>query len=165
MLASFSCYRFQRDKRELPVLWHQALLTFVQRYKEDISSEQKEALMELLRAHTHELITPEIRRELVHSKCRDVEGEMPQGSGAMEEEEDWGRGITQGLAYWEVRGGGFVNSVFVNSLWLLRNVWTPWCTMLRLLQGGNTCTIITLSCFHIDISYGNWQVKSTRRSA
>lgn len=105
MLASFSCYRFQRDKRELPVLWHQALLTFVQRYKEDISSEQKEALMELLRAHTHELITPEIRRELVHSKCRDVEGEMPQGSGVMEEEDDWGRGITQGLAYWEVRGG------------------------------------------------------------
>lgn len=88
MLAWFSCYRFQRDKRELPVLWHQALLTFVQRYKEDISSEQKEALMELLRAHTHELITPEIRRELVHSKCRDVEGEMPQGSGVMEEEDD-----------------------------------------------------------------------------
>lgn len=78
---------FQRDKRELPVLWHQAFLTFVQRYKEDISSEQKEALMELLRAHTHEQITPEIRRELVHSKCRDVEGEMPQGSGAMEEED------------------------------------------------------------------------------
>lgn len=87
MLALFSCYRFQRDKRELPVLWHQAFLTFVQRYKEDISSEQKEALMELLRAHTHEQITPEIRRELVHSKCRDVEGEMPQGSGAMEEED------------------------------------------------------------------------------
>lgn len=78
---------FQRDKRELPVLWHQAFLTFAQRYKEDISSEQKEALMELLRAHTHEQITPEIRRELVHSKCRDIEGEMPQGSGAMEEED------------------------------------------------------------------------------
>jgi essential nuclear protein 1 len=29
--------------------------------------------MELLRAHTHEQITPEIRRELIHSKRRDVE--------------------------------------------------------------------------------------------
>ena len=79
-------YRFLRDKRELPVLWHQAFLTFVQRYKEDISSEQKEALMELLRVQTHELISPEIRRELVHSKCRDSEGEIPQGSGLMEDD-------------------------------------------------------------------------------
>ncbi len=67
--------RFTTDRRELPVLWHQCLLVFAQRYKEDISSEQKEALMELLRAHTHSQITPEIRRELVNSKCRDDEGE------------------------------------------------------------------------------------------
>lgn len=33
----------------MPVLWHQSLLTFVQRYKNDISSEQKEALFALLR--------------------------------------------------------------------------------------------------------------------
>lgn len=63
--------RFSQDKRKLPVLWHQALLTFVQRYKEDISSEQKEALFELLRAHSHNQITPEIRRELQQSKSRD----------------------------------------------------------------------------------------------
>ncbi|KAK6173679.1 hypothetical protein SNE40_017087 [Patella caerulea] len=64
---------FRRDKRDLPVLWHQSLLTFVQRYKEDISTEQKEAMMELLRLHTHHKITDEIRRELLLSKCRDVE--------------------------------------------------------------------------------------------
>lgn len=63
--------RFSHDKRELPVLWHQALLTFVQRYKEDISGEQKEALFDLLRAHSHNQITPEIRRELQQSKNRD----------------------------------------------------------------------------------------------
>lgn len=33
----------------MPVLWHQSLLTFAQRYKNDISSEQKEALLNLLR--------------------------------------------------------------------------------------------------------------------
>ncbi len=35
---------FRTDKRTLPVLWHQSLLTLVQRYKVDLSSEQKEAL-------------------------------------------------------------------------------------------------------------------------
>lgn len=64
------------DKRELPVLWHQSLLTFVQRYKEDISSEQKQALLDLLRSQTHPSITPEIRREIINSKSRDSEEPM-----------------------------------------------------------------------------------------
>lgn len=71
------CFRFQSDKRSLPVLWHQSLLTFVQRYKEDISSEQKESLLTLLKAQSHETITPEVRRELVNSKCRDKEIDGP----------------------------------------------------------------------------------------
>lgn len=70
---------FKADKRELPVLWHQSLLVFAQRYKEDVSSEQKEALLELLTVHSHALITPEIRRELVNSKCRDEEGTAAGG--------------------------------------------------------------------------------------
>ncbi|KAK2721163.1 bystin-like [Artemia franciscana] len=65
--------RFQRETRLLPVLWHQALLTFCQRYKEDISSEQKEALLELLKRQRHHSITAEVRRELQLSKCRDTE--------------------------------------------------------------------------------------------
>lgn len=65
--------QFQTDTRELPVLWHQALLTFVQRYKSDISSEQKEALLEIIKQHTHRDITNEIRRELASAKCRDLE--------------------------------------------------------------------------------------------
>ncbi|KAL3889587.1 hypothetical protein ACJMK2_001923 [Sinanodonta woodiana] len=69
----FHFLRFKTDKRELPVLWHQCFLTFMQRYKEDISSEQKESLLELLRVHVHHSITPEIRREIVNSKCRDAE--------------------------------------------------------------------------------------------
>ncbi|OAD55765.1 Bystin [Eufriesea mexicana] len=67
-----------RDPRELPVLWHQALLTFVQRYKGDISSEQKEALLGLLRKQYHHTITAEIRRELQHAKCRDIEVTEPK---------------------------------------------------------------------------------------
>jgi len=65
--------KFQSDNRELPVLWHQSLLVFVQRYKEDIASEQKEALLELCKKHHHFKITSEVRRELTHSKSRDEE--------------------------------------------------------------------------------------------
>ncbi|EDW05592.1 bystin [Drosophila mojavensis] len=71
--AVFHFLRFEQDKRELPVLWHQSLLTFAQRYKNDISSEQKEALLQLLKKKSHPKITPDIRRELQAAQCRDVE--------------------------------------------------------------------------------------------
>ena len=73
----FHFLRFRSEKRELPVLWHQALLTFIQRYKGHVSSEQREALMELLKIQQHHRITPEIRRELIHAKCRDQEMDEP----------------------------------------------------------------------------------------
>lgn len=69
----FHFLRFERDSRELPVLWHQAFLTFVQRYKADISSEQRDALLHLLKKQSHPTISLEIRRELQGAKCRDVE--------------------------------------------------------------------------------------------
>lgn len=75
--AVFHFIRFEHDKREMPVLWHQSLLTFVQRYKNDISSEQKDALFALLRKQQHLKLTPEIRRELVAARCRDVEMAEP----------------------------------------------------------------------------------------
>ncbi|XP_017785444.1 PREDICTED: bystin [Nicrophorus vespilloides] len=74
----FHFLRFERDTRELPVLWHQAFLTFVQRYKADISSEQRDALLNLLKKQNHPTITNEIRRELQHAKCRDAETEQPK---------------------------------------------------------------------------------------
>lgn len=75
--AVFHFLRFQLDRRELPVLWHQSLLTFVQRYKGDVSTEQRETLLELLKHQSHPVITSEIRRELQHAKCRDVEDSEP----------------------------------------------------------------------------------------
>lgn len=67
---------FRNEKRELPVLWYQCFLTFAQRYKQDISSDQKQALLEICKIQCHHAITPEIRRELEHSRCRDQE--MPE---------------------------------------------------------------------------------------
>ncbi|XP_017116336.1 bystin [Drosophila elegans] len=71
--AVFHFLRFENDKRELPVLWHQSLLTFAQRYKNDISSEQRDALLQLLKKKSHFKITPDVRRELQAATCRDVE--------------------------------------------------------------------------------------------
>lgn len=74
--------RFQTDRRSLPVLWHQSLLTFAQRYKDSISSEQKDALLALLRAQRHPQITDEVRRELLSAKCRDEPATMDQSEAA-----------------------------------------------------------------------------------
>lgn len=68
---------FRSEKRELPVLWHQSLLTLAQRYKADLGSEQKEALLELLKIQTHPQISAEIRRELQNSGSRDIEIGLP----------------------------------------------------------------------------------------
>uniref|UniRef100_A0A8D8USA4 Bystin n=1 Tax=Cacopsylla melanoneura TaxID=428564 RepID=A0A8D8USA4_9HEMI len=73
----FHFLRFEREDRELPVLWHQSLLTFSQRYKQDVSSEQRKALLDLLRSKSHPTITTDIRRELQSAKCRDVELDEP----------------------------------------------------------------------------------------
>jgi len=81
----FHFVNFERDHRILPVLWHQALLVFVQRYKEDISSEQKDALYGVLRVHFHAKIGPEIRRELQNSKSRDEETPVPKDGDADED--------------------------------------------------------------------------------
>lgn len=64
---------FRTEKRQLPVLWHQSLLTLAQRYKADLATEQKEALLELLRLQPHPQLSPEIRRELQSAVPRDVE--------------------------------------------------------------------------------------------
>eukprot|EP00980_Cylindrotheca_fusiformis_P015442 scaffold4343_cov144-Cylindrotheca_fusiformis.AAC.20 len=55
---------FIDDDRTLPVLWHQALLTFCQRYKNEVQDQAREALKLVMKKHFHHKITPEIRREL-----------------------------------------------------------------------------------------------------
>jgi essential nuclear protein 1 len=55
---------FITDDRTLPVLWHQALLVFVQRYKNEVQDEARESLRRVMKKHFHHKITPEIRREL-----------------------------------------------------------------------------------------------------
>lgn len=63
--------------KSLPVIFHQCLLVFAQRYRNDITEDQREALLDLLLAHGHEKIAPEIRRELLAGRGRGVPLEQP----------------------------------------------------------------------------------------
>ena len=55
---------FVDERGPLPVIWHQALLELVQRYRADITREQKDALRALVTTHSHAGIAPEVKREL-----------------------------------------------------------------------------------------------------
>jgi len=57
---------------KLPVLWHQCLLAFAQRYKNEITEDQREALLDLILVRGHKQIGPEVRRELLEGRGRGV---------------------------------------------------------------------------------------------
>lgn len=57
---------------KLPVIWHQCLLAFAQRYRNDITEDQREALLDLLLTKGHSAIGPEVRRELLEGRGRGV---------------------------------------------------------------------------------------------
>jgi essential nuclear protein 1 len=57
---------------KLPVLWHQCFLAFAQRYRNDVTEDQREALLDLLLIKGHRAIGPEIRRELLQGRGRGV---------------------------------------------------------------------------------------------
>ena len=57
--------------RLLPVVWHKAFLAFAQRYKNDITQDQRDFLIETVRQRGHRDIGPEIRRELLAGNARE----------------------------------------------------------------------------------------------
>ncbi|KAL5364628.1 Bystin-domain-containing protein [Aspergillus floccosus] len=73
---------------KLPVLWHQSLLVFAQRYRNDITEDQREALLDLLLVRGHKDIGPEVRRELLAGRGRGVVVPDPEKQGALDAEDD-----------------------------------------------------------------------------
>jgi essential nuclear protein 1 len=64
---------------KLPVVWHKCLLAFAQRYRNDITEDQREALLDLLLVRGHPSIGPEVRRELLEGRGRGVPIPPPDG--------------------------------------------------------------------------------------
>ena len=58
----------------MPVVWHQSLLCFVQRYKHDLREGDRARLRALCERQHHYQVTPEVLRELEHA--------APRGSAA-----------------------------------------------------------------------------------
>eukprot|EP00756_Hemistasia_phaeocysticola_P023443 Hpha_TRINITY_DN15894_c0_g2::TRINITY_DN15894_c0_g2_i1::g.189153::m.189153/K14797/ENP1, BYSL; essential nuclear protein 1 len=58
-------HAFVKDSREFPVIWHQCLLAFVQRYKADLFDEQIALIKKVINKHNHPMIGSEIRREFI----------------------------------------------------------------------------------------------------
>lgn len=54
---------FKSVDEELPVLWHQSLLVFCQRYKLELSEEEKKSVLELVQIKRHCQISAEVERE------------------------------------------------------------------------------------------------------
>ena len=73
----FHFLRIFKTERELPVLFHQSLLSFAQKYKNDITQEQREALLEVNNgAKGHYAVGPEVKRELLAGQSRVDPNEM-----------------------------------------------------------------------------------------
>lgn len=68
---------FATDPRALPVVWHQSLLTFVQRYKAEVTPGDKARLVALCASQRHYAVTPEVLRELAAGPSRGEAG--PRG--------------------------------------------------------------------------------------
>jgi essential nuclear protein 1 len=60
----------KNEEPKLPVVWHKAFLAFAQRYKNDITDDQRDFLLETCRQRFHHAIGPEIRRELLAGQPR-----------------------------------------------------------------------------------------------
>lgn len=67
---------FKEGEEKMPVLWHQGLLIFVQRYKKELHGEHRENLHSLLEQQQHDMITAEIVRELQQSHAESQETSM-----------------------------------------------------------------------------------------
>lgn len=102
-------FKPSRSLPHLPVLWHQSLLVFVQRwgrettaelnlgpqladpwhlfspirYGSDLTPEQKDALLDVVKARPHAQIGPEIRRHIVNSVVRGEPRPMADGDIVM----------------------------------------------------------------------------------
>eukprot|EP00878_Enallax_costatus_P022208 GHUV01023551.1.p1 GENE.GHUV01023551.1~~GHUV01023551.1.p1 ORF type:complete len:306 (+),score=70.02 GHUV01023551.1:255-1172(+) len=75
---------FGSEERQMPVVWHQGLLCFVQRYKHQFTTADRDALRQLTSKQHHHLVSPEVLRELDQAEPRDarVNGVTVAAAGA-----------------------------------------------------------------------------------
>ena len=85
--------RFRGETRAVPVVWHQSLLCFAQRYKAVIRAEDKTRLRRLVDQQHHYLIGPEIKRELSQGRSRGEAEPVASGNGGDEKRKNGGNAL------------------------------------------------------------------------
>lgn len=60
-------FSFAHSESALPVIWHQALLVFVQRYKSEFDEDRRKNMRDLVGLQNHSMISIEIIREIESS--------------------------------------------------------------------------------------------------
>lgn len=83
-LVNFFLGYYNFDKEKLPVLWHQALLCFVQHYKLDLTEVEKSKLKDLNNKVGHHIISTEISKELSFSRQQNQENNKNNNKGKMQ---------------------------------------------------------------------------------
>lgn len=81
----FHFLRFKTIPDQLPLLWHKSFLAFAERYRNDITEDQRDALLDLILVKGHPLMGPEIRRQLIAGRARGMEKEMMEHDDLMME--------------------------------------------------------------------------------
>jgi essential nuclear protein 1 len=72
---------FSDDERQMPVVWHQSLLCFAQRYKGELSAKDANRLRDLCDRQHHYAVTPEVLRELDAADAAAMGGGKRRGGG------------------------------------------------------------------------------------
>ena len=83
-LVNFFLGYYDFDKDKLPVLWHQALLCFIQHYKLDLTEIEKSKLKDLNNKVGHHIISSEISKELSFSRQNQNKDNKKQGKMQIE---------------------------------------------------------------------------------
>ena len=82
--------RFESDVREMPVIWHQCLLTFAERYGASLTQEQCVRLSGVVKRQVHREMTPIVKRHLGLRRGAGVSG-SERGRGRGKKERGHGR--------------------------------------------------------------------------
>jgi essential nuclear protein 1 len=61
-----------QEEMEMPVMWHQTLLTYVQCYRNHLTYEMRQRLKALVKVQMHPTITSEIRKYLANAPGEDA---------------------------------------------------------------------------------------------
>ncbi|GHP01748.1 hypothetical protein PPROV_000050500 [Pycnococcus provasolii] len=90
---------FISEERQLPVIWHQTLLSFVQHYKSNLTEKHRAEIGKLCKSQYHYKVTPEVQRELAANPVADAPASkrVRGATGTSENRRDMAKVVTMAV--------------------------------------------------------------------